>query len=243
MLSSVSIALLLATTPPADGAAPTKVVNGLDKVPVAHQDVVRKYADTLGKKVDVEDVETHEQAGDSGQEIFTQVLLGETTGSDGGCRYRQHTLDLTTTAGKTENQSKEYASDCCELVLDFPCDRTGLDWMLHYQRALAANNGKALAALVFKSMFVKVSWPEDGKPKSETHKVTAAQLAKGKLSVLPTIDPIRMSIDCSDQQADGTFQCSAGQGGNHMMFTWKHVGDKTKQKFETKLLKITQDQD
>lgn len=230
-------------------APPT--VDGIEKVPEpGRTDVLKYVADKpVGGKAAIVDVEVFERDGSPGVKLTdVKTLLSETTGSDGGCRYREHTVSVAAAehadGGNAEGSAGEYASDCCELTPDFPCDRTGADWMLHYDRARRAKNGAALARLAFKSFIWSASYSDAGNIKTTTRKFTTAQLTAGKgIDQLPAVDPLRMGIGCEPPDEKGYFTCSASQGGNHLTFTWRHVGDKTKRRFETKLVKIVSQED
>ena len=225
-----------------DGPRP---IQDLEKVPeVARKEVMAYANEKVSGKATVIDVE-HMQTDnlDGGKNTDTHVLLAEEAGSSGGCRYREHKISREAYdkggEGNAMGSAGEYASDCCALVNDFPCDRTGVDWMLHYDRARRTGNGKALAKLAFKAFYWKLNTVDDGKPVSATMKYTVADLEKNKkVDRLPAVDPLRMAISCEQPDEKGYFICRASQGGNHLTFEWRHVSDKTKTRFETKLIRI-----
>ncbi len=240
------MSLFLATFTAAASAFVAPPVEALDKVPEAQRATVTTYAEKHSlvgrvKVIDVDVLTTKTESG--GEQSDVKVLLAEQAGSAGGCRYREHKITVEgyedADGGSALTTSGEYASDCCALRNDFPCDRTGVDWVLHYDRARRAKDGKALGALAFKAFMWRASVSEDGEVHTKTRKYTVASLAKGEgLDLLPTIDPLRMEVSCGTPDEKGYFTCNAGQGGNYIRMEWRHVGDKTKRRFQTKLLKI-----
>ena len=226
-------------------------IEGLDKVPEIHRQAVTDYVaktPVVGKG-SVWGIDQSVEDKENGKRTFSIAVLDETAGEGDGCRFRVHRLEHASFTGKdsvttTEGTVGQVGSDCCALDAGFACDRTGTDWVLHFERARSASDGKTLSQLVFRSFFLKSAWSENGKVHSETLKISAADLAKGKrIAKLPPIDLIHMAIGCDVPDAQGAFSCTASQGGNHVTFRWKSIGDKTGSKFETKLVGIETQED